>query len=620
MLLERSGELPKDAAGGVTAPSAVLAESLRAVDLCKAQSGGACGLIVTTSPAVALAGKALALEQGVTSADIADIALRLARFGWDVIRVFEENAALAGHALMIARLAPQLEPLVYKAWLVSRTDLGSDVAIASTGFDAIGEKEIWHRLFVSGKQFRGIVAGESARDTSNCRDDDDNVIVPNWSTRLSFESKDSILYGVLGAVPSRLASLFGVRGDIVLISKNSLMKDCAWRLAARGFRVVQAAAGKDSKPLKPAECPVLPPNMVSDLRKCLAHHLMPLIQSRYLDALAQSFVERANASLVEYQVSVEHWKDVFAQCKNGQPRAVLTNYNVTPTGMAAFNACRERQIPHFCVQHGAGFELATTQSVSPYRLEGAACGTYIAFSQASLRRLGQQPVVTSKLIAVGQPSDLVSACRRRFGYGPRSDICYVSCQALAGTRLPPSYTGVSDLESLKWETEIIERVLKRLDHAVLFKPYPARRFEDGNPFVAAARSAGLNVFTDSLDLRYLLAQTRVLVVNHASSTLNWCVMSRKPVVYLHDSRQSPLFEDFERALRQSCIVVDCAESGFHETLYRTLNRPVDEIEREYAAKAPVRERMIEEYFGVCDGLAGKRLADAIISEIDGAGS
>ena len=186
-----------------------------------------------------------------------------------------------------------------------------------------------------------------------------------------------------------------------------------------------------------------------------------------------------------------------------------------------------------------------------------------------------------------------------------------------GNVMRPIAGGVTEKVSVAWEIGIVDEVLSRLPHQVLFKPYRAVRYPDGNPIHDAARNcANIEVFEERIDLRYLLGRTRLLIVSHAASTLSWCLLSRRPVVFLDSEKQSPLYPEVREALRQGTFWFDADASRFTERLRNFLSRPLEDIEGEWEERIPARDLFIERFVGNPDGQAGRRAADAIAKLIE----
>ena len=107
------------------------------------------------------------------------------------------------------------------------------------------------------------------------------------------------------------------------------------------------------------------------------------------------------------------------------------------------------------------------------------------------------------------------------------------------------------MEKTKCELEIVEKYCQKLCNDVAYKPYFSLRYADRPQEVdVAIKAENINVIENEIDLRYILATFDLIVTSRATSTVGWCAMTDKPLVFLemHDNRLSPAarvaFESF----------------------------------------------------------------------------
>jgi len=147
---------------------------------------------------------------------------------------------------------------------------------------------------------------------------------------------------------------------------------------------------------------------------------------------------------------------------------------------------------------------------------------------------------------------------------------------------------------------------------VMYKPYPSLRYADGDPVIDhARRSAGITVYEERGDFRFLAARSRVIVTARAASTLSWCVMSDRPVVFIDIPTQSPLLPDARRLAEKAVFLFDAGDSGFEDEMRRFLSKPIDEIEHLWHERASMRREFVDRYLDTDRGPAGRLAADAV---------
>ena len=165
----------------------------------------------------------------------------------------------------------------------------------------------------------------------------------------------------------------------------------------------------------------------------------------------------------------------------------------------------------------------------------------------------------------------------------------------------------TDYKKSLYEKNIVEKVLNRLPHKVQYKTYPVdnRRYADPDPILSSIKKAdNIELFSEKIDMRYLIYKHRVLVTTCATSTLSWPIMSGKPVIFINQKENSPLSGAAHASLSSGIFVFDDVDPNFHENLKRFLSKSIDEIERLWDKKKNNRERMIKDYFSEYDRDAG----------------
>ena len=553
------------------------------------------------------------LESTVDSGTIRRIAKVIARLGERLYEVMSSDPNWTNRALTIAHLALSMELPTYKALILMRS-VGDASSIAAVeprlmqGHCLIG---LWEELLNGMPEFKGVLGVPTERLPPGISTREQNA---PFVARLRFEGLESVLYRCVTRAGG-FARLLLRRGCILVPTENSLVKEVGWRLVCRGYRPIflpreellsENLSDSEERSLNALIGPV-----VRDT-------LEPLTGSIFAQQITTMFVRRASQAVAAYRRARDQWKEVFETLSDGTPRAVMTNYNLRPSGEALYDLCRERDVPHVAVEHGTGIAFSPVLQATPYSSEINMCDFFLTYSDASTRVHGENRYRRGTARTVGLPADLAFLASRKSGIKTTPPILYVSCQALIGNVARPIANGVTDRESVAWEVRIINEVLSRLPHRVLFKPYRTVRYLDGNPIHDAARSQdNIEVFEERIDLRYLLTGPRVVIVNHAASTLSWCLLSKLPVVYLDSEEQSPLLPEVREAIRAGTFCFDTERLDFVDRLRMFLSRPIEEVESEWKDRIPARDQLVERFFGRPDGRAGQRGAAIIVDLIHG---
>lgn len=604
-----SAELEHSPSAIIRDADCIVTDSMEALQAARSNGLAPQARVLSCSPALVLAKEAESLEAGISYRDIGQAYEAIRKLGHELYERAASHPELAPRALTIARLSVPFENVVYKALLLSRAELGTKTIVVEPDHAPPTLRTGWAELLGAARFFAGRVTVPAGGAAFLMPAEE----LPALSARLSFEPWQSIFYRSIVKVPPRVSRMAARKGAILIQAENSLIKEAGAHLALQGFRLIALKAYRSDA--------VLPRSVSEEAAKvlstCLDRSLGSLGLPPWLFSSVQTvFRRRAEQVLADFECALDHWCSVLQTHSSSHPQAILSNYNVTASGEALYEASRELGLLHVCSQHGTAVEFSEQFTARPYNLETATTDIYFVFNEAAAEQMKRLPVTRSRVEVVGQPRDLASLARRKAGIGPQVDILYVSTQAFCGGTMPPSAGGISDLESASWEIELIDKVLAQLPHQVSYKPYRAIRYADESPVhVHARRVFKENFYDRRIDLRYMFSRAGVIVVSHAASTLNWCLMSGRPVVYVHSSRQSALYPHVEAAMRDGVIFIDADAADFHECLYRCLSRPIVEMEAEWESKAASRRALIDHYFGIADERAGRRMADIIIQEI-----
>ena len=576
----------------------------------------ACGLndharVYSFSPALSGEPSVIPLENMADAELICSLFAAFCTAGQRLYEVISENARWADRALTITRLVPSGELLAYKAALLARSmgDARGVIAIEPPLPKGHGLVSPWDELLDGFPAYRGVLPIPPDCFPHGSVESEQNAPL---ITRFRFETAESIAYRGVTALSKYLKPFFG-RGDILIPSENSLVKEACWCLARMGYRPITVPRQRFASSRLPAEEELSLEKLIGPVfREALA----PEMGKAGTEWFLKAFVGRVSRALDQHRRATAYWRRYLDRPDAKHLRAVVTNFNAKRDGEALYDLCSQRNILHVAVEHGTGIGFSPISEKTPYRHEIATCDLYLTYNEEEESLLQDNRFSRGVPRSVGLPRDLAYVSRRNPGVKVTPPICYVSCQALMGNVMRPIAGGVTEQESVAWEIGIVDEVLSRLPHKVLFKPYRAVRYPDGNPIHDAARNrANIEVFEERIDLRYLLGRTRLLIVSHAASTLSWCLLSRRPLVFLDSERQSPLYPEVREALRQGTFWFDADAPGFTARLREFLSRPIEDIESEWEERVPARDLFIERFVGNPDGQAGRRAADAIAALI-----
>jgi hypothetical protein len=196
-------------------------------------------------------------------------------------------------------------------------------------------------------------------------------------------------------------------------------------------------------------------------------------------------------------------------------------------------------------------------------------------------------------------------------------IAYVSTNTYKGN-FGLMVTWLTDFDIAKNEKEIINNVLCKLPHKVLYKTYPEenRRFPDNNPVIGELKGKkNIELFNKTVDMRFFVWKYKIFITSRATSTLGWLVLSGKPVIFINWVNDKPITKGACESFSKGLFLFNSNEKDFYQELCNFLSKPIEEIESLYKKKKNSRERMIKEYFSEYDYGAGKRVSNMITKTV-----
>ena len=437
---------------------------------------------------------------------------------------------------------------------------------------------------------------------------------PPLAKRMAQTNLHSALFR-LGTTAWRRLPVTPPRGTIVVLRENELVKEAGARLIARGFAVRSMAQPQFHKPAEDTERWAEIAKLTGEI---LCGCFGRLIGERALSALVQLGARAVAEALTGFCDALPLWRTALDKQAHWNCRAVLTNMLLTPQAVALHAALRERNIPLITVQHGVTPEISKRTSRYALSFENAASDLALTFNERAARLFNRNPYSDARAVAVGMPSDYRRLRRRRQRSG-HNPIWYV-CTSLYQSNLARLHRGIADSTIYAREVALVERVFAGLPIGVTYKPYPAIRYLDPDPALElAARTPSVDVYRGRLDFRYLSAYARMLVTAGATSTVSWCLMSDKPMVFLHYPDAMPLDDEALEAFQLGVFVFDHQAPGFYRRLREFLTQPISDIETAWAERAAARKRLISDFIAAPTANSGVSAADAIMSFLAGRG-
>ncbi len=333
-----------------------------------------------------------------------------------------------------------------------------------------------------------------------------------------------------------------------------------------------------------------------------------------VDNCEQIFFEDLEKRINSFYKSREKWNSVIERIRK-EKGVLLTNFPSSNIGLAITSLCREKKIPVISAQHGVTPEISLYHDEVEVWFESSASDYYLAYNKKSADIVQNSHFSRGKSFVTGislrhlRMSKILTIKDKNF------PIVYISTNVYKGN-LGFFITSLTDYDRSIKEKDLINKVFARLHYNVRYKTYPEdnRRYPDIDPvFELINNASNVDLFTDKIDMRYLMGKHRVLITSRATSTLGWAVMSKKPVVFINWKENSPLTGDALYFFEKGLFLFNDDDIDFHEKLLLFLSKPISEIERLWSLKEKDRAEMIDRFFSSYKSNAGKRAAKMIMS-------
>ena len=223
--------------------------------------------------------------------------------------------------------------------------------------------------------------------------------------------------------------------------------------------------------------------------------------------------------------------------------------------------------------------------------------SYFVYNQSILKILQQNKFNISENFNVGLPIDMKSSISKKIVNNYRGDILYASTNLYCGNRGIPSRSGSSDFDKAKFELDIINSVFKKIPKKIHFKPYFSKRYTGQNiELEKVKKSKNIKLITNEIDLRYLLKYYKIIITSRATSTIGWCLLSKKPVIYI-ETIDNRLNKESYNAFKKNLFFYDIRDRYWKRDLKNLLSKPTVEIENMWKSNTTNRKKFIKKFFG-----------------------
>lgn len=557
----------------------------------------------TSSPYLLLADdRCTAAEENIGAEQREALGQANATLGSELWRAFAAHPTLSDLCLVVAQSAIRFERVLHRAMQVSEPDAERRLAVVSVD---VGDGEDylyngpWRSLLAAHPDLLRVAAPlerqAPKRHAINTPASFRDRLQATGYQRLGFRLAEEIWQ----RLPKGMA-----RGTAFILRQNPLVRETAFHLACRGI----AIHGLKPAAVDAAYRSTCQPEVESMVRPIIEDAVRPLLAPWVFEGTLSLLVNEVIENVRQHEFQRLHWRELIGAEEAGRRSFVLSNMLLRPEGSALLCVARERGVPYVSFQHGVSREI-TPMEQHELIMEPVASDLCLGYNATWQDVNAQISLPHAPTEVVGMPTDYFNAGKLAPTRDDAPPVLYASTGLYAGYMQTPSRHRDSDLDKARQEIALVENVLGKLPHRVLYKAYPEPRYLDPDPVLNAARTqANIEIFDGPLDLRHMLRNCRVIVTSRATSTVSWCVLSQKPVVFIDLPQQLPLTRKARHAFEHGLFVFDDADPDLADKLRSFLSRDISEIEHEYARKKEGRDAMIQRFMRAGPPGAGRRAA------------
>jgi hypothetical protein len=400
--------------------------------------------------------------------------------------------------------------------------------------------------------------------------------------------------------------------EILIPNENELNIEIASSLALRGVKVskIQLQPSSNTENIVSSENIKETYSVIlTIMRKRVEQWVIPSAVEVTM-SLFESYLKK---QINQFKLLVNDWDKAIVK-SNIMKQSVLVNSPGNLKGQALAYVCRKNNLPLIASQHGVTVEISKMHNMLHVAFDNSVANAIFSYNSAIIDIEKRTHFDNAKYHIVGMPLRLIRMKNNQTKDSLLSPIVYISTNLY---HMGFSLSQKTDYKRSLYEKNIITEVLGKLPHMVCYKTYPEdnRKYADTDPVLNEVENANnIALFSEKIDMRYLIPKYRVFVTTCATSTLGWPVMSGKPVVFINQKNNNTLTDDALVSLEKGLFVFSDDEYDFHKKLRDFLSQPIKEIERLWREKEVDRKEMIRKYFSTYNGGAGSRAAQVIFNE------
>lgn len=437
--------------------------------------------------------------------------------------------------------------------------------------------------------------------------------VIKFTTRLNFEALSSILFRLSVIVCSKVSKYW--KGKKILYShENSLLKGASFWLFLRGYFIERLPTIKFKKNKNFLEDNNYK-NILFSAYEIISSYQKKILGIKNEKIARDFFYPLFKNYLNDFFIYDSFWKNDFLNGNHNKVKACLIGTPGSVAELTYLEAAKKHNIVTASFQHGISKEISGDILNIDCIYESNIVDNYFVFNKEAYNNSLESRFHYSKDYVVGLANDMKNSLRHQKYKIDTPPILYASTTLYCGNRGIPSRSGSSDLNKAKLELLIIDKVLSKIPHLVQYKPYFSKRYVGPIiELVEAEKKRNITVNYDEIDLRYIIGNSRIIITSRATSTIGWCILSNRPVIYI-EGEDNRLSKTARQAFKNNLYFFDINEKNWEKKLLQLLSSPIADIEKDWNLNNKKRVSFLNNFFGSSEDSAEKKCAKIILDKI-----
>ena len=396
------------------------------------------------------------------------------------------------------------------------------------------------------------------------------------------------------------------RGNFIYVYDNPIIRDAIKYFILKGYgikkindpKVLNIGEKKEFKEIKiilnkinPIIWKFIKKNFCTKLHKSLKKYIFKTIEYY----------------LYQNQIGTKWWEREFRRVSKKRPIAVLTNITSDPTGNALYPVCLRNRIPSFKFQHGISIEFSKTNHNRDHITEAVDADFFFIYNKNFLNLDKKNKFSISKKIPVGMPSTYWNKPKRLYSFKTIPDFYYIPTFVYSGNK--GFVEQQTDDFSASLEIRLLKKVFSKLQYQMLFKCYPRLSlYLDEDPVEKEIKKYKNIVLYDKYkSLNDMSLNAKVLITSRATSTLSFCIMQNKPVVFIDWPHSKPLRKFALKNIKKYLFYFNAGEKNFEINLKKLLNKGPEYIQSIFIKKKVIHKNTAMNYIQTGGKGTGKRV-------------